>query len=225
MKLYDYELSGNCYKVRLLMSLLGLKYESQIVEFMPNREHNAPWFLSVNPLGQLPVLEDEGHVQADSHAILMYLARKFDSTRRWLPDDAVRLAAVVRWFGVAESMNSSLYAARLHETFELPVDLPWAQRRGRQLLQFMNDHLAVEELNNNPWLCPGAHPTVADIACFPYAVLAEEGGVSLQEFPSVRRWLDRVKQLPGFIVMAGVLPAAEQLQPCPAMAAVEHVCE
>lgn len=58
LKLYDFELSGNCFKVRLMMSILGLIYETEVVEFYPGREHKTPEFLKINPLGQLPVLQD-----------------------------------------------------------------------------------------------------------------------------------------------------------------------
>lgn len=58
LKLYDFELSGNCFKVRLMMSILGLKYKTEVVEFYPGREHKTPAFLRINPMGQLPVLQD-----------------------------------------------------------------------------------------------------------------------------------------------------------------------
>jgi glutathione S-transferase len=85
IKLYDFELSGNCYKVRLLMSFLGLEHELVPVNFMAG-EHKSPKLLRLNSLGQVPVLTDGDLVLADSQAILVYLARKYGN-ETWLPND------------------------------------------------------------------------------------------------------------------------------------------
>ena len=92
--LYDFELSGNCYKLRLLMSILKLRYDIVPVDFYPGRQHKADWFLRLNPFGQLPVLQDGDLTLSDSGAILAYLARKYDETGQWFalwiadPEDA-----------------------------------------------------------------------------------------------------------------------------------------
>ena len=83
LKLYDFELSGNCFKVRLMMSILGLKYKTEVVEFYPGREHKTPAFLRINPMGQLPVLQDGEKTIRDSQAILVHLAAMDDTTRQW----------------------------------------------------------------------------------------------------------------------------------------------
>ena len=75
MTLYDYELSGNCYKLRLFMSFLHIPYKTVPIDFYPGREHKSEWFLKINPLGQLPVIDDDGYVLRDAQAILVYLAR------------------------------------------------------------------------------------------------------------------------------------------------------
>ena len=67
--IYDYELSGNCYKLRLLMNFLKIQYKRVAVEFYPGQEHKSDWFLKLNPLGQLPVIDDEGFVLRDAQAI------------------------------------------------------------------------------------------------------------------------------------------------------------
>ena len=85
--LYDYELSGNCYKLRLLMSILGLSYKTIPVDFYPGREHKSEWFLRLNPLGQIPVIEDDGVILRDAQAILVYLAAKCDPSATWYPCD------------------------------------------------------------------------------------------------------------------------------------------
>ena len=85
MKLYDLELSGNGYRVRLLLSVLGLKHEVVTVNLMKG-ENREPWFLKLNPRGQVPTLDDGGTVVWDSMAILVYLARKYGG-EKWLPID------------------------------------------------------------------------------------------------------------------------------------------
>ena len=76
--LYDYELSGNCYKLRLFMSFLHIPYKTVPIDFYPGREHKSEWFLKINPLGQLPVIDDDGYVLRDAQAILAYLAARYD---------------------------------------------------------------------------------------------------------------------------------------------------
>ena len=89
IRLYDYELSGNCYKLRLLMHWLGLACERIPVDFHPGRAHKSETFLhTVNPLGQLPVLDDDGFVLRDAQACLVYLASRYDAGGHWYPDDA-----------------------------------------------------------------------------------------------------------------------------------------
>ena len=82
MKLYDYVLSGNCYKIRLLATFLDIDYEAVAVDFYPGREHKSAAFLKLNPLGQIPVLEDDGLIIRDAQAILLYLANKYDTAKR-----------------------------------------------------------------------------------------------------------------------------------------------
>ena len=77
IKLYDYVLSVNCYKQRLMMSILGVPYESILVDFFPGWEHKGEEFKKINPLGHIPVIDDGGFVLRDAHAILVYLAAKW----------------------------------------------------------------------------------------------------------------------------------------------------
>ena len=78
LKLYDYELSGNCFKIRWFLNILGIEYESVAVEFYPSKEHKSAWFKEINPLGQLPVIDDNGFRLRDAQAILVYIATKYD---------------------------------------------------------------------------------------------------------------------------------------------------
>lgn len=205
--LYDFELSGNCYKLRLLMNILNVPYEIHPVDYFPGRENRADWFLRLNPFAQLPVLKDDDLVLADSGAILAYLARKYDSTEQWFPLDPATMSEVLRWHGVADGISSTAAAARLALSYGHDYDIPRAQREAHRIFRLMDEHLWFGEKSGRDWLCAPAHPTTADIACFPYVMLSEEGGISRQDYPALRRWTDRVRRIPGFVVMSGIFPA------------------
>ncbi|UYO01193.1 MAG: glutathione S-transferase family protein [Devosia sp.] len=205
--LYDFELSGNCYKLRLMMSILNLPYEIAPVEFFPAREHKADWFLRLNPFGQLPVLVDDGLTLSDSGAILAYLARKYDAGGTWLPDNPALMAEILRWHAVADDITATASAARLALSFDFDFDIEKCQRGAHRIFRLMDEHLWFGEREGRQWLASAPHPTTADIACFPYVMLSEEGGISRQDYPALRRWTDRVRRIPGFIVMSGIFPA------------------
>ena len=205
--LYDFELSGNCYKLRLLLSILKLPYDIVPVDYYPGRENRSDWFLRLNPWAQLPVLTDDDLVLADSGAILAYLARKYDPTGLWHPTDAAITAEVLRWHGVADSITATAAAARLSLSFGHDVDIPRAQREAHRIFRLVDEHLWFGEREGRDWLCSPAHPTTADLACFPYVMLSEEGGIGREDYPALRRWTDRVRRIPGFIVMSGIFPA------------------
>ena len=197
MKLYDVELSGNSYRVRLLLSLLGVKHELVTIDLMKG-EQREPWFLKLNPRGQVPTLDDDGTVVWDSMAILAYLARKYGG-ERWFTIDATEMAEVMQWLAVME--NETLYGlgkARLICKFKFPGSLQDAQLLGRKGLDVLEQRLAA-----NQWLALD-RPTIADIGCFPYVALASEGEIPLDAYPSVRGWIDRIKSLPGFVGMPGI---------------------
>jgi glutathione S-transferase len=197
IKLYDVELSGNCHKIRLMLSLLELEYERVTVNLMAG-EHQSPTFLHLNPLGQIPVLIDENVTIRDSQAILVYLARKYGN-EDWLPEDAELMAKVIQWLSFsANEINHSLFIARLHFLFGMNVDWETAQQKGKQVLQMMNDHLKGKD-----WL-EGNHPTIADIACFPYVGLAPDGKLFLDDYPNVVAWIERIKNLPNYVGMPGL---------------------
>mgnify|MGYP002023578976 CR=1 FL=1 len=206
--LHDYVLSANCYKVRLLLAQLDLEFESVDVDFHPGREHKGAAFRRLNPMGHIPVLVDEDFVIRDAHAILIYLARRYDVGVTWYPiDDAYRLGATAQWMNFADATASTLSAARLVVNLGYTLDLDAARTGGHEVLRVLDEHLWFQEQQQLEWLCRGTHPSLAEIACFPYVALSEEGGISRQEFAAVRRWTDRVKRIPGFIGMPGIFPA------------------
>jgi glutathione S-transferase len=207
LTLYDYELSGNCYKLRLLMSMLGVEYIKRPIDFYPGFEHKSEWFLAINPLGQLPVIDDDGVVLRDAQAILIYLATRYDPTQQWYPiDDPAGLGHVSQWLAFADAVTATASAARLHDGMFFDVDIEACRTGAHRQFRILDRHLWFAEREAAGWLCAGDHPTIADIACFPYVMLSEEGGVSRQDYPAIRRWTDRVKRIPGFTVMSGIFP-------------------
>ncbi len=198
LTLYDFPLSGNCHKVRLLLSIMGIEYRVETVDIRAN-ETQTPEFLKLNPRGQLPVLADGDTVIWDSMAILVYLARRYGNAH-WLPDDPVTEARVMQWLAVSE--NEVLYGlARARAVLEIgrPFNLEECQTLGKAALDLLEGHLS-----NRDWLATSAHPSIADIACYPYVALAPEGEISLSLYPNVQAWLGRIQNLPGYVDMPGM---------------------
>lgn len=207
IKLYDYELSGNCFKVRQLLAWLSVPFERVAINFYPGRENKSAGFLeSINPLGQLPVINDDGFLLRDAQAILVYLASRYDKDRKWYPDDAQQRGLISMWLATADDITRTASAARLHDVLGYDFDVEACRRGARANFRLMDDHLAERSSNNRSWLV-GLHPTIADLACFPYVALASEGGISLDEFPALRRWVWDIRHLPGFVGMSGIFPA------------------
>lgn len=196
-KLYDLELSGNCYKVRLLAAMLGVPLELVPVDTRTGEQKKKP-VIELNPFGQIPVFVEGDLVLRDSQAILVYLARKYGG-ETWLPTDPAGMAAVTTWLMVAENeMARGPADARVHDKFGRPLDIGKARAKAAEVLTILEDHLSRHQ-----WLALG-RPTIADIACMPYVALAHEGGVPLGEYPAVLAWIGRVKALPGFTPMPGI---------------------
>ena len=194
VKLYRHPLSGHSHRVELMLSLLDVPTELVFVDLMKGA-HKTPEFLALNRFGQVPVIDDNGTVLADSNGILVYLASKYGNGQ-WLPSDPVEQAKVQRWLSVAAGQISSGPAtARLITVFGAGYDAADAIKRSHALLQVMED-----ELGNSAFLA-GDKPTVADVAAYTYVAHAPEGNVSLEDYPNVRAWLERVEALPKFVGM------------------------
>ena len=198
IQLYGHELSGNSYKVKLLLSLLGLDYEWIQVDLLKGA-HKQSEFLTLNPFGQVPVLVDGDIVLPDAQAILIYLARQYGG-ETWLPLEAEPLSRVVRWLSTAAGeVRQGPESARLYYLFKATsISLEQAIQKSKFILTQLNQHLAQQQ-----WLELG-HPTIADVAVFPYVALAQDGKIALDAYPNVLGWLDCVKHLPGFIGMSGI---------------------
>ena len=198
MKLYGHELSGNAYKVELLLNLLGLEYEFVRVDLMAG-EHRQPAFLALNPFGQVPVLVDGDRVLQDAQGILTYLGGVYGG-EAWLPQDPQELPAIVRWLSTtAGEVRQGPENARLHHLFGVDsINIDRATEKAHGILQQLDDHLS-----DRPWLEFG-RPTIADVAVFPYVALARDGKIDLDPYTHVLNWIERVKGLTGFKPMVGI---------------------
>jgi glutathione S-transferase len=206
VRLYDYAASGNCYKVRLLLALLGLRYERVAVDIFGG-DTLTDEYARVNPLRETPVLEtDGGELIAQSNAILWYLAEGTD----YLPGDRPSRAQVLQWqFFEQERVMPGLGGTRFRRvTGRAELDPAGDARRfqtGIEALGTLDAHLGPRE-----WLV-GERPSIADLSVFAYTHVAEDAGFELERYPAVGRWLDRVRALPGFV--EDLVPYPENARP------------
>lgn len=200
IRLHGVALSGHVHRVDLFLRILGLQFEAVDA---PGDVRATPAFRKLNPLGQIPVLEDDGLVLADSNAILVYLAKQYDRGGAWLPEDPACAARVQRWLSLAAGeIAYGPGAARLNQLFGVPLDAAQAKAIAQRLLAFMDDHLSARDY------LAAAHPTIADLACYAYVAHAPEGGVSLTPYPAVEAWIARIEALPAFSPMPASAVAA-----------------
>lgn len=194
LTLYDYPRSGHAHRIRLFLSILGLPYESKLVDMQKN-EHKDPDYRKLSPLGQVPTLVDGDFVITDSTAALVYLAIKHGD-EQWLPRDAEGAARVQRWLSTASGeVYRGPVLARAGRQFGRPVDLDAADRECKRLFRWMQ-----QELAERTWLAAD-HPTIADIAMYSYVRVVDEGDFDLAPYPAVLRWLADVEELDGFAPM------------------------
>ena len=192
--------SGHTHRVENLLSILGLPY--RFVD-SPAAVRQTAGFLALNPLGQIPVLEDGDLVLADSNAILVYLARRYAPGTGWLPEAPDAAARVQRWLSIAAGeLRYGPATARIMTLWGGPGNLADAHAIAARLLGFVEGHLATRGF------LAADHATIADLACYTYLAHAPEGRISLAGYPNVQRWLARVAALPGFKPMP-VMPIRE----------------
>jgi glutathione S-transferase len=191
--LYDNELSGNCYKVRLLFAQLGIEYEREEVDVY-DRSDRAQLLGSLNPGLRIPtVVLDDGRSLAESNAILQYFAHG----TRYLPTDPFERAQVLQWqFFEQYSHEPNIAVARFwaHAGIE-PSEAVREEklRGGHAALAAMDRHLAGREF------LVGDRYTVADISLYAYTHVAPEGGFELDPYPAIGAWLNRVTAQPGHV--------------------------
>jgi len=191
--------SINAYKVRLLLAILDLRYELVEID-MYGGEHKREPFLSLNPFGQMPALEDGQFHIGDSHACLVYLARKYDPSGSWLPSDAESEARVAEW--LAKSANEIhqgpwMKRAKIRRPDAINVPDEEIDARCDHILGIMDRWLASRD-----WLAL-EHATIADISCYGPISLLDISGYDTGRWSAVRAWMRRVTGLPGAIDIDG----------------------
>ncbi|HEV3427000.1 MAG TPA: glutathione S-transferase [Paraburkholderia sp.] len=192
MKLHYVPLSGHSHRAQLFLALLGVEHELVPVDLAAG-EHKTPAFLEMNRFGQVPVLEDGELVIADSNAILVYLAKKYERTD-WLPETPAGAAQVQRWLSVAAGQIAyGACAARLNTLFNAAFNTDEVIARAHASLAVIDAELAQRE-----WIA-ASHPTIADIALYSYIANAPEGNVDIGGYRHVGAWLKRVEALPRFV--------------------------
>lgn len=194
--LYDNPVSGNCYKVRLLLSLLGIKFERRELSVVDHSDRDEV-LGGLSPSLNVPtvVLED-GRPLGESNAILWYFA---DGTR-YLPDDAYERAQVLQWMFFEQYKHEpGIAVVRFWVAYsEDPppaAEIEARRMAGRAALDVMERHLVDHDF------FVGESFTIADIALYAYTHIAPEGGFDLEPYPAVRRWLERVAAQPGIVLI------------------------
>lgn len=192
MKLYYHPLSGHAHRARLFLSLLKIDVELIEVD-LAARAHKAPDFLKLNPFGQVPVLDDDGTIVADSNAVLVYLAKKTGAAD-WLPEDPKGAASVQRWLSVAAGeIAYGPCAARLVTVFGAGFNADEVIARAHLILGHID-----AELDGRRWIATD-QPTIADVALYSYIARAPEGNVDRAAYANINAWLKRMEALPGFV--------------------------
>lgn len=198
LTLYDHPRSGNCHKVRLMLSMLGLEYRSVFVD-VTQGAGREPWFTALNPLQQVPVLADGNYIVRDSQAILAYLSHR--SATDMAGRTPSEIGDIGQWLSfAANEIGNSLQPARLYHLLGEDIDIEAASAKSMRVLGILDDRLATTR-----WLACG-RPTIADLACFPYVGLAHEARLPLQDFRHIADWMERIAGLDGYISMEGLPP-------------------
>ena len=195
IKHYGFPLSGHSHRVELMLSLLGLPSEFVLVDLKVGAQKASDFIATINSFGQVPAIDDNGVVLADSNAILVYLANTYGKGQ-WLPSDPAGQARVQRWLSAAAGqLSAGPAAARLATVFGSEVDTVATIARSHALLK-----LVEAQLSQSRFLA-SEQPTIADIAFYTYVAHAPEGNVSLADYPHVRAWLASIEALPRFVGM------------------------
>ncbi|CAK1367446.1 hypothetical protein CB0940_10722 [Cercospora beticola] len=218
--LYTFKGSGNSYKVRLLEALLGIQLKHEEIDFLADQQH-SPEFLKINPRGEVPCLVDGDKTFNDSSSILTWLAGKWSDGGKsqgpssYWSNDLYEQAQIINWLAFANSwVQYGVFTNRAILSYNGPYNglgnnQQWSQEkldvfleegalRGNQSLKILD-----KQLETNDWLVLG-RPTIADISVFVYIALAEMGDISLKPYENVRKWIERIKGLKGFLPIEGL---------------------
>ncbi|WP_285425740.1 MULTISPECIES: glutathione S-transferase family protein [unclassified Pseudomonas] len=196
-KVYGDYNSGNCYKIKLMLSLLGAAYEWVPIDILKG-ETETEAFLAKNPNGKIPVLElEDGTCLWESNAILNFLA---EGTPLLLTEPRLRTQMLQWQFFEQYSHEPTIAVARFIQFYlglpeERLEEYRSLHKRGYKALKVME-----QQLQRTPFLV-GEHFSIADIALYAYTHVAHQGGFDLTQFPAIQHWLERVQQQPGYVGM------------------------
>ncbi|MGB5224798.1 MAG: glutathione S-transferase family protein [Arenicellales bacterium] len=202
MKLYDLERSGNCYKIRLFLSILGINYTKVPVDLFAG-ENRAIEFLRMNPNGLVPVLIDKEITIYDSVAILCYLAKTY-ADEEWFPVETIQFSKVIRWLAFEQSegryglARARAIALKNPSSLASTGSLEESQQIAIKALETLD-----KQLSETTWLAGSRQPTICDIACYPYTAMSNDGGLSLEPYYAVQRWMEEIEGLSGYIGLPG----------------------
>ena len=195
MILYDSPISGNCFKVRLLLAHLGIAVERRTVDVV-DRSARPQLLGGLNPALRVPTLVlDDGRPLAESAAILWY----FGDGTRFVPTDPYERAQVLQWmFFEQYETEPTLAVVRFWLAYsgrpdEFAAQIPAKLAAGYKALDAMDRHLSGREF------FVGETPTLADFALYAYTHVAPEGGFELERYPAIVEWLERIASMPGHI--------------------------
>jgi len=193
-KLYEYSPSGNCYKVRLLLTQLNIAFDRTEINIL-QKESRTPEFLVKNPNGRIPVLEIEpGKFLFESNAIMFYLSEGTE----FFPSDKFERALVMQWLFFEQYSHEPFIATSRFwyltgKAEEYQAALQQKQAPGYAALAVMEQHLEKNDF------FVGDRYSIADIGLFAYTHVAGEGGFDLTRFPAIESWIERVKHQPRYI--------------------------
>jgi glutathione S-transferase len=193
--LYDSPISGNCYKVRLLLAHLGIPYERRAMDVI-DRSNRPEVLGGLNPSLRVPtIVLDDGRPLAESNAILWY----FGEGTSFVPGDKYERAQVLQWmFFEQYEHEPAIAVARFWLAYsgrpeEFADRLPGRHKAGHRALAAMEGHLDGKKF------LVGDALSIADLALYAYTHVAHEGGFDLDQYPAVRRWLAQVASEPGHV--------------------------
>ena len=196
LTLHDDPISGNSYKIRLLLAFFGTAYEYKAYDIIQGETRTSEFLNAVNPAGRIPVLElDDGRKLPESNAVLTYLGEGTP----WVPVDPFTKAQMMSWlFWEQYSHEPNIATLRFWNhlpelTDEQKAQIDGKRSNGEDALTLMNMQLSYTD-----WLV-GDGPTLADIALYAYTHVAEEGDYKLSAYPAVQDWIKRFAALPGYV--------------------------
>lgn len=198
LRLHDYLPSGNGYKVRLLLSQLGIPFERIEYDIQKGETRTLEFLAGINANGRVPVLEtDGGEFLSESNAILFYLAEG----TTFFPEDRLERTRVLQWMFFEQYSHEPniavarawLHVFRLEMTEERRAALEQRRKLGYDALGVMEGHLESREY------FVGGRYTIADIALYAYTHVADEGGFDLSGYPAVRAWIGRIGSQPNYV--------------------------